>query len=138
MSFGGAFYALTEDQLKRVLSGSLDGEAFLKGRSTEKPAECYSSAEQVWYELTKLLASENGCGAEATEVVPEGGAYSYSPDVRMTAEALTLLTKNELRSRYASLDTSFTFEAVYQAVIGLVSFYRRADRSGHAVLFNIC
>ncbi|WP_144289841.1 DUF1877 family protein [Ideonella sp. A 288] len=138
MSYGGDFYALSDDQLTRILSGQLDGEAFLRNGLPERPADCFTGGEAVWHELTKLLGPENACGVDITDAVPVGGGCSASADVQRTAEALTVLTKDELRHRYAVLDTRESFESLYAVVLGLVSFYRRAGKAGHAVLFNIC
>lgn len=137
MSYGGVFYSLTDDQLQRIIAGSLDGESFLQGSSAEKPADCYSEGELFWYELAKILHTENGCGADITEAVPESGAYSYSEDVQRTADALTRLSKEEVRRRHEQLVTGFSYEAVYKAILGLSFFYKRAQRAGHAMLFNI-
>jgi hypothetical protein len=137
MSFGGAFYAITDSQLKRLLDRSLDGEAFIKGRTAEAPMERFSGGEAVWYELTKLLGPEDGCGATGTEVIPEGGAYSYANEVARISDQLTMLNKRELQRRYAELETTFRFEEVYAAIVGLLSFYRRSSKAGLAILFNI-
>ena len=137
MSFGGTFYALTDSQLKRLIDGSLDGESFLRGRTLETPTERFSGGEAVWYELTKLLGPEDGCGAVGTEVVPEGGAYSYANDVTRISDRLTMLSKSELQRRYVELETTVQFDEIYAAIVGLLSFYRRSAKAGLAVLFNI-
>jgi hypothetical protein len=137
VSFGGTFYAITDSQLKRLLEKSLDGEAFLRGRTSETPTERFSGGEAVWYELTKLLGPEDGCGAVGTEAVPEGGAYSYSSEVARISDQLTMLGKGELQRRYAELETTFQFDEIYAAIVGLLSFYRRSSKAGLAVLFNI-
>ncbi len=137
MSFGGDFYSLSDDQLKSILDAGLDGEAFLGNQLKERPSECFSRGTRVWYELTKLLATENACGTEITDAIPEGGGYSYSPDVRITAEALRHLTTDDLRSRYAMLETELSFEEINSVVDELVQFYSRVANSGNAVIFNI-
>ena len=134
---GGNFYALTDDQLNRILAGSLDGDAFLSGTSAEKPAACFSHGELVWYELTKILAAEDGCGANTTDAVPEGGAYSHSSEVQETSASLETLTEEEIRLRYSGLDTPHSFDEIFKAVVGLSAFYQRTQSAGHAMLFNI-
>ena len=137
MSIRGTFYAVTDSQLARVLEGSLDGDDFLAGRSPEAPAERFSGGEAVWYELTKLLDPEDGCGVEGTEAIPEGGAYSFSADVQRISGLLNALEREELARRYARLDTDFSFDEIYAAILGLVPFYQRSAAAKHAMLFNL-
>ena len=137
MSIRGTFYAVTDSQLARVLDGSLDGDDFLAGRSPEAPAERFSGGEAVWYELTKLLGPEDGCGVEGTEAIPEGGAYSFSADVQRISDRLSALEREELARRYAELDTDFSFDEIYAAILGLVPFYQRSAATKLAILFNL-
>jgi Domain of unknown function (DUF1877) len=137
MSIRGSFYALTDDQLAALLSGSLDGDAFLGERLHVAPAEKFSGGEAVWCELTKLLDPEDGCGAQGTEVVPEGGAFSNAEEVRRTFTKLSVLPHQELERRYAALETDFSWEQIHEAIRGLIQFYHRAAMAGHAMLFNL-
>lgn len=137
MSIRGTFYAVTDSQLVRLLEGSLGGDDFLAGCSPEAPAEHFSGGEAVWYELTKLLGSEDGCGVEGTEAIPEGGAYSFSADVQRISGRLSALDREELARRYADLETDFAFDEIHAAILGLVTFYQRSAASKLAMLFNI-
>jgi hypothetical protein len=67
MSMGGDFYALSDDQLKRLLAGELAYADFL----SKGPRECLSRFEPLWYELSQVLAEEEGCGREQSQVIPE-------------------------------------------------------------------
>ncbi len=137
MSIRGSFYSLTDDQLTALLSGSLDGDAFLGGRLQVAPAEKFSGGEAVWYELTKLLGPEDGCGVHGTEVVPEGGAFSNEAEVRRTFTKISVLPEQELERRYAALDTDFSWEQIHEAIQGLIHFYHRTAMAGNAMLFNL-
>lgn len=137
MSFEGTFYAITDSQLNSLLNQSLDGDAFLQGQTTEAPLERFSGAGSVWYELTQLLGPEDGCGAEATEVIPEGGAYSDSNDVVRISAQLNQLEPSDLERRYAELETSVQFKELDAAIVDLRAFYQRSANAGLAVLFNI-
>ncbi len=137
MSMGGDFYALSDDQLTRLLDGSLDYGDFLYDQIEERPRECYAGGEFVWYELTQILAPEDGCGIEQTDAIPEASGYSFSDDVESVAKQLALLDDEEIKRRYGKIETGESFESVLKAVNEVVAFYQRAAANKYAVLFRV-
>lgn len=137
MGIKGTFYSLTDTQLAALLNGSLDGDAFLSGRLPDAPADRFSGGEEVWYELTKILGPEDGCGVHPTEALPEGGAFSSAAEVRRGFTRLSVVPHQELERRHGTLETEATWEEVHAAIRGLILFYHRAAMAGNAILFNV-
>ncbi len=134
---GANFFALTEDQLRRLLAGELAHAAFLGAGAGEQPRETYSRAAAVWYELSQVLQGEAACGAEQTDKIPEMVGYSFASQVQSTAQSLTALAESELRARCAGALMEASPEEVLQAVQDLKAFYQRAAANGDAVLFRV-
>ena len=137
MSMGGDFYALSDDQLQRMLDGSLDYAEFLYGEIEEKPRECYSRGEHLWHELTRLLQNEDACGMEQTDAIPELSGYSFSGDVASTAKRLTALSEDQMRHRHDDENIEAPIDEVLDIIKGVVEFYERAAANGDAVLFRV-
>jgi hypothetical protein len=137
MSMGGDFYALSDDQLTRLLDGTLGYGDFLYDEIEERPREYYAGGEFVWYELSQILAPEDGCGIEQTDAIPEASGYSLSDDVESVAKQLALLDDEEIKRRYDQVETSESFESVLKAVNEVVDFYQRAAANKEAVLFRV-
>ena len=133
----GDFYALSDDQLKRLLAGELDHAQFLQGAAAEKPRENFGQAKGVWYELSQVLQGEAACGAEQTDKIPEMVGYSFADQVRTTAAGLAALAEAELRKRCDGALMEATPEQVLQAVQDLKAFYLRAAANRDAVLFRV-
>lgn len=134
---GGDFYALSDQQLQNLLDGTLDYAKFLDDELEEKPRECFSDGEIVWFELTQMLEPEYACGIENTDAVPEMSGYSLAEDVVGVAEELAALDEATLRERYAEADMVPTFDELYRVIQGLIAFYQRAAQNGDAVLFRV-
>lgn len=134
---GGDFFALSDDQLQRLLAGKLDHASFLVAADAEKPAERWSEAAGVWYELSQVLGQEGGCGKAQTASIPDMAGYSSAAEVATTAQALSALGPDAIRTRCESALMEATVEEVQQAVQGLTAFYQRAAAGGHAVLFRV-
>lgn len=137
MSVAGGFYALTDDQLRRLLAGDLPYAAFLQAGGGEQPRETHAQALSVWYELSQVLQGEAACGAEQTEAIPAMVGYSYSQQVQTTAAQLAALAEAEIRTRCASALMEATPDEVVTAVQGLKAFYQRAAANKDAVLFRV-
>ena len=137
MSAEGGFYALSDDPLKRLLAGELAYAPFLASAAGEKPRETHVDAIAVWYELSQVLQSEAGCGAEQTDRIPTMVGYSSSQQVQATAAKLAALADGEVRKRCESALMEATPEQVVQAVQGLQAFYQRAAANKDAVLFRV-
>lgn len=137
MGPGGHFFALTEDQLKRLLAGELAHASFLAAGPGEQPRETYSNAASVWYELSQVLQGEAACGAEQTDAIPVMVGYSYAGQVQSTAASLAALAEAELRARCEGALMEATPEEVLRAVQDLKAFYQRAAANGDAVLFRV-
>ena len=137
MHNGGYFFALTEDQLRRLLAGELPHAAFLAASGGEQPRETYSNAAGLWYELSQVLQGEAACGAEQTDKIPEMVGYSFADQVRSTAAGLAALAEAELRKRCEGALMEATPEQVLQAVQDLKAFYLRAAANRDAVLFRV-
>lgn len=139
MSMGGDFYALSDAHLTSLLEGKIDYSDYLGGEAdTDKsPRECYARAEHIWYELSQILAPEEGCGVEITQEIPEMASYSYSDEVKSVAEKLLLLGDEEIQDRFDALETEESFAEVRQAVKEVVAFYQRAAANDDAVLFRV-
>lgn len=137
MGPGGHFFALTEDQLARLLAGELAHAAFLAAGPGEQPRESYSKAAAVWYELSQVLQGECACGVEQTDRIPVMVGYSNSGQVQATASSLAALAEAELRTRCESALMEATPDEVLQAVQELKAFYQRAAANGDAVLFRV-
>lgn len=137
MSSGGDFYALSDDQLQRLLAGDLDHVKFLATGGPEQPRECYAKCEPVWYELSQVLQPENACGAEQTSAIPQMCGYSNSDQVQDTARKLAALAQDEVRGRCADAIMEAPMEQVLEAVQGLTAFFQRAAANRDAVLFRV-
>lgn len=137
MSSGGHFFALSEQQLERLLAGELAHASFLAPGAGEQPRETYTKAAAVWYELSQVLQAEAACGAEQTDTIPEMVGYSYAPQVQSTAAGLAALPDAEVRSRCEGALMEATPEEVLQAVQDLRAFYQRAAVNKDAVLFRV-
>lgn len=136
MSAGG-FYALSDDQLKRLLAGELAHAAFLQAGGGEQPRETHADAIAVWYELSQVLQGEAACGAEQTDRIPTMVGFSWSQQVQKTAAQLAGLADAEVRKRCESALMEATPDEVVQAVQGLKAFYQRAAANKDAVLFRV-
>lgn len=136
MSAGG-FYALTDDQLKRLLAGELAYAPFLQAGGGEQPRETHADAIAVWYELSQVLQAEAGCGAEQTDRIPTMVGYSDSKQVQATAAQLAGLAEAEIRKRCEDALMEATPDEVVKAVQGLKAFYQRAAANKDAVLFRV-
>lgn len=137
MGTGGHFFALSEDQLRRLLAGELPHAAFLGAGGGEQPRETYSKAAAVWYELSQVLQGESACGAEQTDKIPEMVGYSSSAQVEFTATRLAALAEPELRARCDAALMEATPDDVIRAVQDLKAFYQRAASNKDAVLFRV-
>jgi len=137
MGTEGGFYALSDDQLKRLLAGELAYGPFLQSGAGEKPRETHVDALPVWYELSQVLQAEAGCGAEQTDKIPTMVGYSYSHQVQDTAARIAALADAEVRKRCEGALMEATPEQVLQAVQGLKAFYQRAAANKDAVLFRV-
>lgn len=134
---GGDFFALSDDQLRRLLAGELAHQAFLGAGGGEQPRESHSQASQVWYELSQVLQPEGACGTEQTDRIPEMVGYSYSQQVQSIAQQLAKLAEPELRTRCAGALMEASVDDVVAAVQGLTAFYQRAAANQDAVLFRV-
>ena len=137
MSMGGDFYALSDQQLQNLLDGSLDYAQFLDNALAEKPRECFSEGEIVWFELTQMLEPEYACGIENTDAIPEMSGYSFAEDVAGVAEELAALDEAALRERYDEADMMPDFAEMQRVIQSLTAFYQRAAQNGDAVLFRV-
>lgn len=137
MQSGGHFFALSDDQLRRLLSGELAHAGFLAPGGSEQPRETYSNAAALWYELSQVLQGEAACGAEQTDKIPTMVGYSFSPQVQATAAKLASLPDAEIRTRCESALMEATPDQVVAAVQGLKAFYQRAAQNKDAVLFRV-
>lgn len=137
MRMGGDFFALTDDQLARLLRGSLDYGEFLYDGPGEHPRECLSDHEPLWFELTQVLAAERACGVRQTSVIPEICGYASSQDVVQVAARLDALTAEAVARRCAAVATDAGTDEVWAAVQAVTAFYRRAADHGDAVLFRV-
>jgi hypothetical protein len=134
---GGDFYALTDDQLKRLLAGELAHADFLKKGAGEQPREAFAKVAPVWYELSQVLQGEAACGAEQTDKIPEMVGFSYSQQVQATAGKLAALAEAEIRTRCEGALMEATVDQVLAAVRDLQGFYQRAAANNDAVLFRV-
>jgi hypothetical protein len=139
MSMGteGGFYALSDDQLKRLLAGELAHGPFLQAGGGEQPREAHVDALPVWYELSQVLQAEDACGSEQADSIPSLAAYSWSHQVQDIAARLAALAEPTLRQRCETALMDATPEQVLQAVQGLKAFYQRAAAHKDAVLFRL-
>lgn len=137
MSNGSGFFALTDDQLKRLLAGELAYAAFLQAGAGEQPNESNDSLAGVWYELSQVLQGEAACGAEQTDKIPSMVGYSFSAQVQATAMKLRKLAEADVRSRCETALMEATVDEVIEAVRGLTAFYERAAARKDAVLFRV-
>jgi len=137
MSQAGGFYALSDEQLKRLLAGELAYAPFLQAGGGEQPRETHVDAISVWYELSQVLQAEAGCGAEQTDKIPTMVGYSSSAQVQATAAKLAALADAEIRKRCEGALMEATPDQVVQAVQGLKAFYQRAAANKDAVLFRV-
>lgn len=140
MSMGGNFYAISDDQLVRLLDETLSYVDFLNDMLDEKPKARFSSAEYFWYELTELLDIEKVRGLEITERIPEAAGYSFSNEVKAVFNNLSKLSNDELQQRFekkVKLMKKITLEEMLRLVKGLTDFYQYASSDGKAVLFRV-
>jgi hypothetical protein len=137
MSAEGGFYAVSDDQLQRLLGGQLPYAPFLQSEASEKPRETHADAIACWYELSQVLQAEAGCGAEQTDKIPTMVGYSSSQQVQATAARLAVLADAEVRKRCEGALMEATPDQVVQAVQGLKAFYQRAAANKDAMLFRV-
>ena len=137
MSTEGGFYALSDEQLKRLLAGDLAYAAFLQKGGGEQPRETHAEAIPVWYEISQVLQAEAACGSEQTDKIPTMVGYSWSAQVQATAAKLKALAEGEVRKRCEGALMEATPDQVVSAVKGLQAFYERAAGNKDAVLFRV-
>lgn len=137
MGTDGGFYAISDDQLKRLLAGELAHGAFLHQGAGEQPRETHVEAIRVWYELSQVLQAEAACGAAQTDKIPSMVGYSFSHEVQSTAAKLAALADAEVRTRCEGALMEATPDEVLAAVQGLKAFYQRAAANSDAVLFRV-
>jgi hypothetical protein len=137
MDTAGGFYALSDDQLRRLLAGELAYASFLASGGGEQPRETHAQAIAVWYELSQVLQAEAACGVQQTDRIPSMVGYSFSQDVQSTAAKLAALDDGEVRARCAQALMEATPDEVLAAVHGLKGFYQRASTHKDAVLFRV-
>jgi hypothetical protein len=137
MSTAGGFYALSDDQLKRLLAGELAYAGFLDKGGGEQPRELHAEALQVWYELSQVLQGEAACGVEQTDRIPSMVGFAYAKDVQAIAAKLKALAEPEVRKRCEGALMEASVDDVVQAVRGLTAFYERAASRQDAVLFRV-
>ncbi len=136
-SGGGDFFALSDDQLKRLLAGELDHSQFLQSHSGDKPRERFAEASAVWYELSQVLQAEAACGAEQTTVIPAMAGFSYAGQVQATAGQLAKLAEPDLRKRCEGALMEASADQVIAAIRALTEFYARAAGNKDAILFRV-
>jgi hypothetical protein len=137
MSTDGGFYALSDEQLKRLLAGELAYAAFLQNGGGEQPRETHAEAIKVWYELSQVLQEEAACGSEQTDRIPTMVGYSWSQQVQSTATRLAALPEAVIRTRCEDALMEATPDEVLAAVKSLKDFYQRAAANKDAVLFRV-
>ena len=137
MSNGSGFFALSEDQLKRLLDGQLAHASFLQPGGGEQPRENHDAAIACWYELSQVLQGEAACGAEQTDRIPTMVGYSSPSQVQATAAKLKGLAEAEVRKRCETALMEASVDEVVAAVRGLTAFYERAATNKDAVLFRV-
>lgn len=137
MSMGGDFYALSDEQLQKMLNDELDYSKFLYDELNEKPAECFSDAEYCWNDVREILTPEDACGIDITDSIPEVSGYSFSSDVKTIAARLERLNESEIKERHFELGIETELETMSGIIKGLVAFYLRAATNGNAVLFRV-
>lgn len=137
MSNGSGFFALSEDQLKRLLDGQLAPASFLQPGGAEQPRENHDKAIACWYELSQVLQAEAACGAQQSDKIPTMVGYSSVSQVQETAAKLRVLAEAEVRKRCESALMEASVDEVVAAVRGLTAFYERAATNKDAVLFRV-
>ena len=137
MSMGGDFYALSDDQLTRLLKGALNHEGFLHAGPGEQPRESLTKFEHLWYELSQVLAEEQGCGAAQSEIIPQLCSFSTSKEVAETARMLEKLDEPAVLARCGQAGVEAPAAEVWGAVKEVIAFYRRAAENKDAVLFRV-
>ena len=137
MSFGGDFFAMTDEQLEGLVDGSLE-LAFLYGDLEQKPREVYSDAEYAWYELTQILGSMMMSYSESTDAIPEISQLTWASDVAALASELADLDAATIEALYNdSEEMGCSLEELKGYIQGLTAFYQRAANNGDAVLFRV-
>ena len=111
MGAGGEFFALSDDQLQRLLSGELAHGGFLQPGGAEQPREAFTQAAQVWYELSQVLQAEAACGAQQSDRIPDLVGYSSAQQVQATAAKLARRATCRKISRSSRLGRLFTIRA---------------------------
>ncbi|WP_020397199.1 DUF1877 family protein [Thiolinea disciformis] len=136
MSLGGAFYILSDDQLERLLDGSLS-LSFLYNELDEKPREAYS-VERAWLDVIRIVEDFTEDFAEQTNEIPEMSQYSWATDVKEIAPLFVRLNDDEVESYYNWLDDASTELAeLSHHMKNIASLYQRAAQQGDAVLFRV-
>jgi len=137
MSNGSGFFALSDDQLERLLAGDLAYAPFLQAGGGEQPREAHAEAVAVWYELSQVLQGEAACGVQQTDRIPSMVGYSSSQEVQAIAGKLKALAEAEVRTRCEGALMEASVDEVVAAVRGLTAFYERAAANKDAVLFRV-
>lgn len=136
MSVGGDFYALSDQQLDRLLFGALNYAAFLANELPEKPSDCFTGAEYCWFDLTQLL-SDRVFGTP-TDLIPEAAGYVYAKQVPAVLQTtLTALDQAEFLSVCEAGEFADDATTLWAATQGLKAFYERAAAQGEAILFRV-
>ncbi|MFO1276337.1 MAG: DUF1877 family protein [Sphaerotilus natans] len=137
MSLGGDFYALSDDQLQRMLDGTLDPDRFLGQDEAERPLACYAGAELVWHELQQLLSGQDALGQEMTTDIPEMSGYTWASEVPVIAADLADLDRDALTRRIERLGLTDQGPSLLEIVGEVSGFYQQAAASGSAVVFRV-
>ena len=138
MSLGGDFYALTDNQLSRVLDGRLDYSKFLFDElPNEQPRECLGDFEPLWLALCNVLEEEKACGIEQTDQIYLMCSYCFANDVARIAPLLGVLTESVIQERCEQREVEGDPQEVWEAVQALTQFYQRAAQNADAVLLRV-
>ena len=149
MSLGGDFYAMTDDQLTKILAGEIDFFDFYELTPEEGGAAAlFTDGEDAWDVLMNFFNSIPVLGVHQTDLIPEAAFYSSAQHVKQIAAKLAQLTRQDLQTRFD--DEAFQAgdyyhgecwleepDELFDVIDGLIAFYQDCAAKGYALLYRM-
>lgn len=149
MSLGGDFYAISDEQLHKILDQSIDFFDFYELKPDEGGAAAlFTDGEDAWDVLMNFFTDVPVLGVHQTDLIPEAAFYSSAQQVQQIAAQLAQLTQQDLQARFDDAD----FQAgdyyhgecwleepdeLFEVIEALIVFYQDCAAKGYALIYRM-